>query len=76
MKVTDEIDKIKKEGIENVQYNSDGTLALPEGDISDFKVHAPGRDTSHETFWNEPTHVGDYYPEEFGESKYDKNIPN
>lgn len=50
MKVTDEIDRIKKEGIENVQYNSDGTLALPEGDISDFKVHAPGRDTSHETF--------------------------
>lgn len=76
MKVTDEIDKIKKEGIDNVEYDSDGNIRTERGTLETLQASSPNRNTQAETFWNEPIHVGDYYPEEFGESKYDKNIPN
>lgn len=75
MKVTDEIDKIKKEGIENLEYNSDGSLNVAYT-TPEQVFNTPGRDTSLETFHNEPTHVGGFYPEEFGKSQYDERIPN
>ncbi len=75
MKITDEIDKIKKQGIENVEYNSDGTIAMDKW-TTDEMLHKNTRSTKAESFLGEPFYTGDYYPEEFGESKYDKNIPN
>lgn len=49
MKVTDEIDKIKKEGIENLEYNTDGSLNIKKAPFESVQ-NTPGRDTSTETF--------------------------
>ena len=50
MKVTDEIDKIKKEGIDNVEYDSDGNIKTERGTLETLQASSPNRNTQAETF--------------------------
>ena len=74
--IYDEINQIKRDGIDNITYDDNGNIIANRGSMDDLKGRWNTQADLMSTFYGEPTAVGDMYPEEFGESKYDRQLPN
>ena len=73
----DEIERVKKFGIDSVVLDSRGRIYWNRTKFGEGQVGNPmkyARNTTESTFYNEPRYVGDRVPENFGKSKYDKEL--
>ena len=72
----DEINAIKQIGIEDITFDAEGRVEAPQGNIN-YDMSTPiYKDSRANAFWGEQSAVGNRYPDEFGDSKYDSRVPN
>ena len=71
MSIYDDINIIKREGLDNIEYDSQGNVVSNKGTIEDAIAGGLIKDSSSDAFFGEPVNVGNLYPEGYGDSRYD-----